>query len=240
MKMTFDLDSFLKMYRHAQQGAFAASDQGQKAFADFFAVYDDFIKAFDRDTARQKAESLRLQGALRQNNKRYSKAPLRRPVLASFDRRKFRATRESEVWRALSVGEDRASRFAWRVNIICEDGLIDLGPPWNGDRDWTPEVEKYFADQARERQAQQAGAHIAHKAQKLFKARNVPMNFSVGVGLLYYELAGDYVNDVEKPYVHGLIANAAEGHGYAFVPQDDRHENNGTFLQYGLLVGGFK
>lgn len=243
-----DLEAFVTMYGHSLGGAFAASEEGQKAFADFAQLFDAFSKAYDRDSERQKGESLRLQATLAQNNKRYSVSPYRRPVIPSFNTRRFRAKHDHEVWRALSVGDDRAKRFAWQVKMICEDGEVVLDEstgdylapevPWNPEREWTPEVERYFAITERERRAQKAGAHIAHRAQAAFRARNVPMNFSVGVGLLYYELAGDYVNDVEKPFVHALIHSAAQGHGYAFLPQSDVVKLKATYLQYGLLVEG--
>lgn len=226
-----DLTAYEKLYRQARGADFLNSFDGQVALAKFNAAQRKFIMD-DRDAkAVVQRRSALIRAVLREPPPKSHVTPNRETVLTTLGERKRRATHPSEVPRLMKRNKSICDAFHFRVKTILEAGEI-IDPP----KDETP--EQYEARLSDERidaryqnQLDRASRKIALEASKHFKTEDIPMALDVVGQSLYFDLAGCWVNPLERVYVDQVFSAAAEKYGFRWIPQPDVNR-----LQYGHVV----
>lgn len=210
-------EAVTRLRKPMMAGKFIASKEGRDAINKLFRAFDRFQIEYQVDL--EKAEHLKKQltRLLKADPVTYTDRPPKTPVQWDLPPRKRRAENPGQAKRMLAREKTTMSRFHFRVDRICETG--EINPP-------TPDREQVRY----ENQLAMAAKEACKRAQKEFKAENIPMNFQFHDGAIFYDLVGDWVNLHERDFVNRVIDAACTSVGLAYLPEPDA-----GFLQYGLI-----
>lgn len=225
-----DFDGFLKLREPLLHGKFAQDPVGRSAINQFTNIYTKWEADYLGDAEKRGELDAVVRRIVQDDPVRYVDKPPAGPIIVNFGPRKRRAVNTSEVKRMLAVSASAIKRFHFKVERVLDTGEIRPFTASGSYEAYFDALERERENRRYEDQLAQAALASARDAQKRFKSERIPMNFIVSDAMVFYNLSGDYVNEVEKPFVHQTITASCERHGLHFFPQPDVAN-----LQYGSI-----